>query len=58
MTSWRQRMWGHFHLLSFAQSEGSRGGGSAGSEGVVAAEVGWRKVVMDRVEGGREGRRH
>lgn len=48
-------MWGHFHLLRFAQSEGSRGGGGAGSEGVVAAEVGWRKAVMGRVEGGREG---
>lgn len=43
-------MWGQFHLLRFARSEG-RGGGGGGEVG----EVGLRKVVMDGVEGGRKG---
>lgn len=49
LTSWRQRMWGQFHRLRFARSEG--GGGVGFEEG----EVGFRKVVMGGVEGGRKG---
>ena len=45
-------MWGHFHLLRFARSEGF---GGAGFERVFGAEVGLRKLVIGGVEGGRKG---
>ena len=45
-------MWGHFHLLRFARSEGRWG---VGFEGVVEREAGLRKLVMGGVEGGRKG---
>ena len=48
-------MWGHFHLLRFARSEGLGGVGGKGFEDVLEAEVGLRKLVMDGVDGGRKG---
>ncbi len=45
-------MWGQFHLLRFARSEGPD---SVGLEELFEAEAGLRKLVMGGVEGGRKG---
>ena len=52
LTSWRQSIWGHFHLLRFVRSEG-RGG--VGFRVVFELEAGLRKLVMGGVDGGRKG---
>lgn len=45
-------MWGHFHLLRLARSEGA---GGVRFEEVVEPEAGLRKLVIGGVEGGRKG---
>lgn len=45
-------MWGHFHLLRFARSEGP---GVMDFEDVFELEAGLRKVVIGKVDGGRKG---
>ena len=44
-------MWGHFHLLRFARSEGRR----VGLVELFELEAGLRKLVMSEVDGGRKG---
>ena len=45
-------MWGHFHLLRFARSEGFS---DVGFESGLEPEAGLRKLVIGRVGGGRKG---
>lgn len=45
-------MWGHFHLLRFARSEGPN---AMDFEDIFELEAGLRKLVIGKVDGWRKG---